>query len=92
MRLEMSPAAVTTVIDRLEDAGHVSRSPDPGDRRSVMVAPMQASVHRAMVRIGPMVGDVDAVLDDFPPEEQAAIQRYLGLVVERYENHLAPTD
>ncbi len=35
--LKLSPAATTTVIDRLERAGLVSRTRDPGNRRLVLV-------------------------------------------------------
>jgi DNA-binding MarR family transcriptional regulator len=41
--LKLSPAATTTVIDRLERAGMVSRSPDPGNRRRVLVAATDAA-------------------------------------------------
>ncbi|WP_352805629.1 MarR family transcriptional regulator [Mesorhizobium sp. M0292] len=34
----LTPAAVTTLIDRLEKRGFVSRQPDPDDRRKVMAA------------------------------------------------------
>ncbi len=34
----LTPAAVTSLIDRLEKRGFVSRQPDPDDRRKVMVA------------------------------------------------------
>ncbi|GAA3757392.1 MarR family transcriptional regulator [Plantactinospora mayteni] len=37
--LGMSPAATTTVIDRLERAGFVVRTRDTGNRRRVMVEP-----------------------------------------------------
>ncbi|MCP2365444.1 DNA-binding MarR family transcriptional regulator [Nonomuraea thailandensis] len=41
--LKLSPAATTTVIDRLERAGMVSRSSDPGNRRRVLVAATEAA-------------------------------------------------
>lgn len=34
----LTPAAVTSLIDRLEKRGFVRRQPDPDDRRKVMVA------------------------------------------------------
>jgi DNA-binding MarR family transcriptional regulator len=34
---DLSPGAVTTVIDRLERAGYARRVPDPRDRRRVLV-------------------------------------------------------
>ena len=33
----LTPAAVTSLIDRLESRGFVRRKPDPGDRRKVLV-------------------------------------------------------
>jgi DNA-binding MarR family transcriptional regulator len=35
--LELSSGAMTTRLDRLEDAGFIRRVPDPGDRRSVEI-------------------------------------------------------
>ena len=36
-RLSLTPAAATTVVDRLASVGHVTRSPHPTDRRGVLV-------------------------------------------------------
>lgn len=88
-RLEISPAAVTTVIDRLASQGHATRAADPDDRRRIVVTPAPGSVRQAFDRIRPMVGDLDAVIEEFPPAQQRAIQRYLERIVERYETHLA---
>jgi DNA-binding MarR family transcriptional regulator len=41
--LKLSPAATTTVIDRLERAGLVSRSRDTGNRRRVLVTATDAA-------------------------------------------------
>jgi DNA-binding MarR family transcriptional regulator len=35
--LEIVPRSATTMVDNLENAGLVSRRPDPADRRSVLV-------------------------------------------------------
>ena len=35
--IRLTPAAVTSLIDRLEKRGYVRRKPDPDDRRKVMV-------------------------------------------------------
>jgi DNA-binding MarR family transcriptional regulator len=35
--LSLSPSATTTLLDRLENAGHIERSHDPVDRRRVLV-------------------------------------------------------
>ncbi len=91
-RLELSPAAVTTVIDRLEALGHVHRAPNPADRRGTLVVPEPASVGRAMGRIIPMVTEVDQAIHDFDDDEKAVIARYLTRVVEAYRGHAGPTD
>ncbi|WP_280500548.1 MarR family winged helix-turn-helix transcriptional regulator [Nocardia farcinica] len=41
--LKLSPAATTTVVDRLVRAGLVTRAPDPANRRRVLVAPTDAA-------------------------------------------------
>ena len=44
-QLEVVPRSVTTMVDALEVAGLVTRHPDPGDRRSVLVALTPAGRH-----------------------------------------------
>jgi DNA-binding MarR family transcriptional regulator len=41
-RLQVHPASVTSLIDRLERAGHVERSPHPSDRRTTLAGITQA--------------------------------------------------
>ncbi len=91
-RLELSSAAVTTVVDRLEALGHVHRSPNPDDRRGTLVVPEPASVGRAMGRIVPMVTEVDQAIHAFDDAEKEVITRYLSRVVEAYRGHAAPTE
>lgn len=87
-RLGVSTAAATTVIDRLTAVGHVSRIPNPADRRGVLVVPAPASVARAMGALMPMIMDIDGVLSDFSEAEQAIITEYLERVVTAYRAHI----
>lgn len=89
-RIGLSPAATTTVIDRLEALNHVHREPNPADRRGVRVVPSEASRARAMATIMPMIMGVDRVLDDFSTDEQDVVTRYLERVVDVYRVHAAP--
>jgi DNA-binding MarR family transcriptional regulator len=50
-RLHIVPRSATTVVDALEEAGLVERTPDPADRRAVRVV-MTAAGHAALERIG----------------------------------------
>ena len=91
-RLGVSTAAATTVIDRLTAVGHVSRVPNPADRRGVLVVPAPASVARAMGALMPMIMDIDGVLDDYSDTEKAIITGYLERVVAAYRQHIPATD
>ncbi len=91
-RLELSSAAVTSVIDRLESLGHVHRTPNPADRRGTIVVPEPASVGRAMGRLIPMITAVDRAIHDFDEDERATITRYLQRVVGAYRDHAGSTE
>ncbi|MEV8368912.1 MarR family transcriptional regulator [Microbacterium sp. NPDC064584] len=87
-RLGISTASATTAIDRLVAVGHVTREPNPRDRRGVLVVPNEASRARAMARLMPMIIGVDAQLDHFSAGEQETITRYLRRVVDLYQEHV----
>jgi len=89
-RLGVSTAAVTTVIDRLTAVGHVSRVPNPADRRGILVVPAPASIARAMGSLMPMVMGIDGVIGEFSEAEQQIVTRYLERVVAEYRAHIPP--
>ena len=89
-RLGMSTAAVTTVVDRLTAVGHVSREPNPNDRRGILVVPSPDSVRRAMATLMPMILGMDSVLAGFDEAERETITAYLGRVADVYRAQLAP--
>jgi len=89
-RLHMSTAAVTTVVDRLSAVGHVSREPNPGDRRGILVVPRPDSVRKAMATLMPMILGMDDVLAGFDDAERDTITAYLGRVADVYRAQLAP--
>lgn len=82
-RLQVSTAGVTTIVDRLESTGHVSRAQHPTDLRAVLVTPTPESVERAVRTLIPVAQAIDGALDDFTPEEQELIRRYLEAVTAR---------
>jgi len=87
-RLGITPPAVTAAVDRLEDLGHVTREPNPADRRAIVVTPAPESAEKAMSILMPMIGDIDSTLDGFDTDEQATIAAYLERVVEAYRAHI----
>ncbi len=75
--LELSSAAVTGLVDRLERAGHVERFPDPGDGRRVRVRMTQ----RAHALAGEVFGTYGARMRDamasFSAEELRTVSAFL---------------
>lgn len=86
-KLGLTTAGATSVVDRLAALNHVSRQPNPDDRRSVRVVPNPRSVETAVGVIAPMIVAVDDVLDRFAPEQQRAITEYLEGVARVYRAH-----
>jgi len=91
-RLDISTAAVTSVIDRLTAVGHVTREPQPNDRRGVLVVPQPKSVAKAMSTLMPMIMGINDVLDDFDETEKATIVDYLQRVLDTYRAQLPGDD
>jgi len=42
----LSTGGVTVVLDRLEDSGYIRREPNPADRRSTIIRPVAARLHK----------------------------------------------
>jgi DNA-binding MarR family transcriptional regulator len=73
----LSTAAMTTVIDRLEARGFVSRTRDPRDRRRVLVE-LTPALHKAMWPLyAPLAEHAEALYGSFSEEELELILRFL---------------
>lgn len=81
-RLDVSTAAATGIVDRLEARGFVERRPIPGDRRrtGVHVTEQGRVSHSDLLR--PMVDGLAALEEGWGANERAAVERYLAGAVE----------
>jgi len=72
----LTTGAVTGVVDRLEQAGYVTRTADPADRRRAVIQPTPAAdeVRSGLSRID---GTISLLLDRFSGREQKAIREFL---------------
>jgi DNA-binding MarR family transcriptional regulator len=68
-RLDRSPGATSTVLDRLERAGHVERRPDPGDRRRTTLWVTELPRRVAAETLQPFLTALLEEFADEPPEE-----------------------
>jgi len=85
----LSPAATTTVLDRLEGAGLVTRTRDQQDRRRVLVEVTEEARTQAWDAYGPMAGYAAEYLERLPLEELEVILGFLEVATEVNERRAA---
>ncbi|MER5439430.1 MarR family transcriptional regulator [Streptomyces sp. NPDC002790] len=83
--LGASTAAMTLVIDRLVDGGHVTRGPHPSDRRKVLVTPAEHWEEAAFQHVEPLIVGIGAITETMTAEEQATVAAFLERAVAAYD-------
>ncbi|MFI6326390.1 MarR family winged helix-turn-helix transcriptional regulator [Nonomuraea sp. NPDC050556] len=83
-RLQVSTAASTHIVDRLERAGHVARQPHATDRRKVLVVAAEASRERILTYIAPILAGADASISRLSATERGVVEKFLSDVVNTY--------
>jgi DNA-binding MarR family transcriptional regulator len=81
----ISPGSATVMIDRLVAVGHVTREPNPNDRRGIVVVPNPKSVVAAWKHISPLIEASEEALKEFSENEKQAIEKYLVAMLEVYK-------
>jgi DNA-binding MarR family transcriptional regulator len=76
-RLGISTGSGSELVDRLEQAGHLQRQRDTRDRRRVALHASPAAVQSVLGELAPLFAALDALEEDFTPQEQATVIRYL---------------
>jgi len=77
-RLGIRSASATVLVDRLEQAGHVTRSAHASDRRRTVVTPTDHARDEVIRALVPLIAAVDAAADGLTPDEQATVTRFLS--------------
>lgn len=86
-RLHMTSASSTVLVDRLEQAGHVVREPDPADGRRRVLRPTAQGANAVFGEIGPLVTDLVEAEEGLSARERAVVVKYLSRVLEVLEQH-----
>lgn len=76
-QLDVSTAAATGIVDRLEARGHVARRRIPGDRRRVGVSITDTGRHDSVEHLVPMFVALLANDSAFTAAEREVVERYL---------------
>lgn len=87
-RSGLSPAAMTSLIDRLERKGYVRRVRDASDRRRVFVELTDLARSLAWDAYGPLARDADELLNAYSDEQLAMVRDFLAADQQLRERHL----
>lgn len=86
-RSGLSPAAMTTLIDRLERKGYVRRVRDVADRRRVFVELTDDAKKAAWEAYGPLAQDAQALLREFTTDQLTAMRDFLFADRDLHQRH-----
>ncbi len=76
------PTTLTSVLDRLERRGHITRGNRPGDRRAVLIE-LTSSGQRTATTIRQAIADLEyRALDGLPPDAIAGLRAALQALTE----------
>jgi DNA-binding MarR family transcriptional regulator len=73
--LDISPAAVTQLLDRLEERHLIARSPDPEDRRATVIALTPSGARLYRIVVGEIRKILAEVTEELGPRGMDALER-----------------
>jgi DNA-binding MarR family transcriptional regulator len=80
-RMDVSPAAITYLVDRMIDAGHVRRETDPSDRRKALLRYEESGMELARGFFTPLGVQMRAALAELPDEDLRAAHRVFAAMI-----------
>jgi DNA-binding MarR family transcriptional regulator len=81
-RMDVSPAAITYLVDRMIDAGHVRRESDPSDRRKALLRYENSGMELAHAFFAPLGIHVRSALAELPDKDLLAAHRVFSALIE----------
>ena len=92
-RHEVSSAASTGIVDRLEERGHVQRHSHVADRRRTVVTVTATGREEVLAHLLPMFRALDALDRSFSAADREVVERYLRGAVAAFEQSIeTPAD
>jgi DNA-binding MarR family transcriptional regulator len=80
-RMDVSPAAITYLVDRMIDAGHVRREADPGDRRKALLRYENSGMELATAFFTPLGIHLRTALAELPDKDLVAAHRVFSAMI-----------
>jgi DNA-binding MarR family transcriptional regulator len=76
-RLGIRSASATVLVDRLEAAGHLSRTAHPDDRRRVVLRPTDTARAEVREALAPLLASLGAIVAGLDDGEAAVVRDFL---------------
>jgi DNA-binding MarR family transcriptional regulator len=76
-RLGIRSASASVLVDRLVDAGHLARVPDPDDGRRTRLVATDHARHEARRALEPLLAELGALTDDLDAHAEAVVVDFL---------------
>ena len=80
-RMDVSPAAITYLVDRMIDAGHVRREADPGDRRKALLRYENSGMELVHAFFTPLGSHLRSALAELPDKDLVAAHRVFSAMI-----------
>jgi DNA-binding MarR family transcriptional regulator len=80
-RMGMSGAAITYLVERMIESGHLRRDADPADRRKVILRYADHGIEVGRAFFTPLANHTHRVLADLPHDDLAAAHRVFTAVL-----------
>lgn len=81
-RMDVSPAAITYLVDRMIAAGHIRREADPADRRKTLLRYEAQGMDLGREFFNPLGSHLRAAMADLPDRDLIAAHRVLAAMID----------
>ncbi|WP_372444264.1 MarR family winged helix-turn-helix transcriptional regulator [Streptomyces silvae] len=88
-RIALSTGATTALLNRLETAGHITRTREHSDRRVITLRSGPHIQERADEFFGPLAHRLDATMAHYPPDLLARFESFVTDLNSTMDAHLA---
>lgn len=94
-RMDLSPPAITYLVDRMIESGHIRREPDPGDRRKWLLRYEARGMAMAHDFFRPLGSRISAAMSDLGDDDLIAAHRVFMAMIDAmtmFEDDLVAVD
>jgi len=85
--LLLSSGGISGLVARLEGGGHITRCRSPHDGRSYVLVAADDSLDAAQAHFAELVAEVDVVIGELSPQQQALLADVLERIASLHETH-----